>query len=519
LTFIKNKLGYLIVIIINIFVINYSWSCNFNCKYDSESFKFEISEKIPLWKKHIAVPNGKPLLFTDLKKNNYPNCKLAIWYNSHKIPYDFNGIIEKYGMLAAPNYYKAVDLKPFVRFDDLKTPDKPFEESIYKIHHACLDGSNKNSCSDIIKIVEYFAKNKSMTDNYMRRTLGNNQDYWISINRILIPLIVAYSSAIQVENKPDNHEMIGNWLLTAFYNNAYNPLAEATEKRERDMFRETSGSCYKTKGDINWGNSPAQNHSLTAAELAMMYGVLWNDTHMFQVGLDGYNLTLDTVNEDGILPCEAIRGGMAVNYSGSTIHSLLNIYKIASMQGYDLSVLYPEATNNLHKAVSFLLGIFEDEKPIHKFAVHNKANDQCNTIKKQCFHSSGNRANAFGWTRLYKLIFKNNKNINKLNLLKEEFINEKIENTKRAKDLTALFIGHYQTKDLLLNLLPHKSDTSDLNQKFIDDLSGWARGSPRCLYDTTKILNVKSFKCVSNPFIGITNDKNFTHNNNQKCIN
>ena len=500
-------------------------ACSFNCSkgeaYESENFEFEISDRIPLWKNHTAKPSGEPLLLTDLKKNEHPNCRLAIWYNSHKRPYDFSGIIKEYGVLAAPNYYNALGLKPFVRFDDRTMPDNPFQESIYKIHQACIDGGYGNACIDTIKVVEHFAKNKSMTDNYVKRAQGNNQDYWASINRILIPLTLAYSSAIQIEGKPDSHEMIGDWLLSAFHSNAYDPFVGKKEQRERDMYRETAGSCNTTKGNLNWGVSPAQNHSLSSAELAMMYGVLWNDTHMFQVGLDGFNLTLDTVNAAGALPCEAVRGGMALNYSGSTFSVLLNIYKIAEMQGHDLSQLYPEATKNLHRAAGFILRAVEDEQIIHGLAKSNRANDQCDTVKKQCFHSSGNRANAFGWTRLYRSLFPNHENTKKLAALKNEFVGKKISDPKRAKDLTALLISHYPTKDLMLNLVPHKSDQADLNQEYIDDLSMWAKGSPRCLYDTVsksiedtepKSQTNDAFACVSTPFSALMAGNNSINN-------
>ena len=229
----KNLIPTTFIVFLGLFTASNVLACSFNCSkgeaYESENFEFEISDRIPLWKNHTAKPSGEPLLLTDLKKNKHPNCRLAIWYNSHKRPYDFSGIIKEYGVLAAPNYYNALGLKPFVRFDDRTMPDSPFQESIYKIHQACIDGGHGNACIDTIKVVEHFAKNKSMTDNYVKRAQGNNQDYWASINRILIPLTLAYSSAIQIEGKPDSHEMIGDWLLSAFHSNAYDPFVGKKE--------------------------------------------------------------------------------------------------------------------------------------------------------------------------------------------------------------------------------------------------------------------------------------------------
>ena len=77
----------------------------------------------------------------------------------------------------------------------------------------------------------------------------------------------------------------------------------------------------------------AQNHSLQSSLAAMMYGVLWEDEHLYQVGLDSYLITLASVNEDGVLELEAIRGGSGLFYSGATLHTLLQIREIAKESG------------------------------------------------------------------------------------------------------------------------------------------------------------------------------------------
>ncbi len=126
MTFCKNVTLRTLITFFGLLTASNALACNFYCSkgegYESSNFEFEISDRIPLWKNHTAKPSGEPLLLTDFKKNEHPNCRLAILYNSHKRPYDFSGIIKENGVLAAPKYSNALGLKSFVRFDERTMP-------------------------------------------------------------------------------------------------------------------------------------------------------------------------------------------------------------------------------------------------------------------------------------------------------------------------------------------------------------------------------------------------------------
>jgi hypothetical protein len=325
--------------------------------------------------------------------------------------------------------------------------------------------------------MEIFGAKNAFTQNTAAST-SRTAPYFVTVHRFLKPLLAAYSTASQRVGRHDKDLDFKDWMQQAIFQNTHNPFAPKG-KKDRDMAREHAVNDIFEKN----GYDPAENHSLQSGLVAMMFGVLWQDDHMYHVGLDSYLITLKSINSEGALPLEAIRGGSGMFYSGATLHTLLQIYEIAKNQKQDLLISYPE-TENLHRAAAFLLDVVENEKIILKYAKADRKDSMCKTYKKQCFHDN-NRDGAFGWVRLYMKNFPNHKNTRRILGFYDELVSKRPIDKRRKENLNAVIKGNFSHEPFRHNLTyPAKYDEQDSYEfKNFPNDGNWNIGDTRCLYD------------------------------------
>tara|TARA_Y100001970_G_scaffold185348_1_gene225439 strand:- start:1457 stop:2932 length:1476 start_codon:yes stop_codon:yes gene_type:complete len=433
-----------------------------------------IEGQIPLTRKYDLTPTKSDILLTDTRIYEYPHCEDSIKSNKRLYPYDPSSVESLTKKIAVKDINDVID---FSDGDD-KGPSDVFGMTINKAHMACLE-DGLSGCSSIWVAMNILSKADAFTKN---TKAGNSlETYFQTIHRMLKPLLAAYSTASQKLGRHKKDEIFKVWMKEAIFQNTYNPFADKGT-RDRDLVREKPVRTYGPKYK-KMGRDPAQNHSLQSGLIAMMYGVLWEDEHLYQVGLDSYLITLESVNEDGVLELEAIRGGSGLFYSGATLHTLLQIREIAKNQGHFLDELFIE-TNRIHDVASFLLDVVENEKLILKYAKANRTNSMCNTYQKQCFHDN-KRDTAFGWVTIYLKNFPNHENSKRIIKFYEELVSSQPINDMRKENLNAVIKGNFNHEPFRHNLTyPTKNDEKDsYDFKIFPQDTNWNIGSPRCMFD------------------------------------
>jgi len=469
----------LIALLLSLAIPASAWAGNWNKsnKETNAPYAFiEIEGQIPLTRTYDLTPTKSDILLTDTGIYKYPNCEDSIKNNKHLYPYDRSSVASVTKKIAVENINDVIDFTG-PDGDDGGLSDK-FSMTINKAHMACLKG-DFSACWAIRDAMNILSEAAAFTQN--TKAGKSPETYFQTIARMLKPLLAAYSTASQRVGRHEKDEIFKSWMKEAIFQNTYNPLADKGA-RDRDLIREKAVRAYGPKY-ANFGKDPAQNHSLQSGLAAMMYGVLWEDEHLYQVGLDSYLITLASVNEDGVLELEAIRGGSGLFYSGATLHTLLQIREIAKNQGHFLDEQYP-ATNNIHDAATFLLDVVENEKLILKYAKANKSNSMCNTYRKQCFHDD-NRATVFGWVTIYLKNFPNHQNSKRILKFYEELVSNQQIQEKRKENLNAVIKGNFNHGPFRHNLThPTKWDKQDsLNHQMFPTDTNWNMGSPRCMFD------------------------------------
>ena len=453
---------------------------------NKSSYRFiEAEGKIPLHQLHSLTPQNSEILLTDTKNYYHPHCEGSIKNNYKKYRFSSEALKKDFARLAVKDLNEVMDFSDG-NGDDGGLSDK-FSMTINKAHMACLSGDNVG-CQSVMTAMEMLSAEAAFTAN---KKFGDTPvTYFVTVHRFLKPLLAAYSTASQRLGRHKKDMQFRNWMQQAIFQNTYNPFAPEG-KRDRDLIREKPLKAKGPKFSF-YGQDPAQNHSLQSGLVAMMYGVLWQNQHMYHVGLDSYLITLKSINNEGALPLEAIRGGSGMFYSGATLHTLLQIYEIAKNQNQDLSIAYPE-TKSLHRAAAFLLDVVENEEIILKYARLNKTNSMCKTYSEQCFHNT-NRDNAFGWVRLYMNNFPKHENTQRILSFYQELVDSRSIESRRKENLNAVIKGRFEHEPFRHNLTfnPEKWDKPDSYDftSFPTD-NNWSIGSPKCLYDKLPVTELK----------------------------
>jgi hypothetical protein len=416
-------------------------------------------------------PREQPKVITDVVGNQYPACSDTYSFSRMGRITSTSAILTMYRPFLGPDFYQSF---PNWQMGTADQPTIDFSDTIFNLHHRCLAGETAE-CKAIIDIVTAFAENNAQTRNHdpLAKTPGAEL-YFQTIHRILVPLITAYSSAIQVMGRPANHGLIGEWAYNAIIQNTYNPFAPVSAQN-RDFFRGNRRASLGSCPDLR-----AQNHSLQSAYLASAYGAIWGDPAMFSLAFDSLSFTLGSIRSDGSLRCEATRGANAIMYSGGTLSTILQILYLAKLHGIDFKSF--ENIERIHDAARFLVDASQNMDLINKYAQENFVAWCDDDYRKQCIDTPFGRMIGFGWIRPYKLLFPDHPNIGMLDDLADEMSSSENMDQERKIVLSAILKSAYPVVRIQKNLVDDRSYLTETYTTVFEDAIEWNRGSPYCLY-------------------------------------
>ena len=460
---------------------------NWNTKISSQSIG---NGKIPIFgNSNIeVVPNFK--ILTDVDRNDYKYCSESNLDRTGRPIKHLGYFKSKYRAYFEKNYSQTFDDIDASILVNGKEEFSSFEDglinytfSLQAQNHACLSNPATN-CGVILDLVTELAEAQvaSEYNNGVEKTDIPFQ----SIQKFLIPTLIAYSSAVQALGIPENHQEIGRWFSSAISANVY----DVKRGKAIDFFRSKKDlrpdsrkfGCFKA----------AHNHSLQSGFLVMSYGILWGDQHSFNVGIDQLQTTLKSVRNDGALPCEVTRGSNSLFYSGATIHTMLQMLKAISLQGIDIDTVAD--LDPLHRAVKFQIDSGVDGEGLNTYTSRFSENTWCTpyqNISDQCMYQRPKRNAAFGWIQLYRNLFPEHQNTQLLRMLQKQFTETKIDDPVRRMKLNAMFQPNQIKSQLRLNYIdiiePWENGGSKDDQGMVhfNDTGDWSRGSPLCLYGLT----------------------------------
>lgn len=440
---------------------------------DMVEMRFQARDKvrIPSINRYNFSPADLPLVITNTYKYEFPACADTFSWSRMSRTTDLDVVLSTYKEFISPNIYKSY---PHWLDGTYEQKTVNFSDSVYNLHHRCLSGE-VSYCKSIIAIVQSFSKAAALTENYDPTENRKNPElYFISISRILIPLLISYSSAIQIEGLPDNHEEIGKWAYSAIIQNTYDPYRPAG-KRTRDFFRDELKGSLRICPDIR-----AQGHSIQSAYLIGIYGAVWRDPHMFSLAFDSLQFTLASIDRNGALPCEAMRGAVALFYSGSVLSNILQIIYLGELHGIGADQI--KNSERVHKAALFLIRSAQDPKLIQKYAKVDFGSWCYEDYRHQCIDTPFGRMGAFGWIRLYRLLFPDTATVKVLDKLSNEMATADGLSDDRKIVLGAILKSSYPTAMLLKNITSDRSDLIESSTTVYEDSIEPNRGSPYCLY-------------------------------------
>ena len=452
-------------------------SCTMTSNYD-EQFYPEILlyndksdfklYRVPVFDNFNFSINYPNILFIDVKSKIFKTqCIYSHENNLNKYRFDIKTIKERNNLLFNSNIFE----KSNNNFDILDPITNDFMMRSLKLGTACLMDL-ENSCETIFELTNEFRTNNALTKNTSDST---PETYYLTNNRILRPLLTAYSYASQKIGRPDDDIKNKQWFLKAIYQNTFDPRPNQIN-RERDFERSALGDCNK---DLR--TAVGQNHHTQSGLIYEMYGVLWNIPEYAAIGLDAANAALKSVDEKGALVCDAARGANAIAYQGFNLSNIVSILTIANNQKNNINKL-PEI-NSLHRAVKFQLDLLYDKTQIYSYSKRMVASLCSNNYKEQCFHSDGLRHAAFGWVIPYQKLFPQHENSKKIKKIFRQIINDKIEDNELKRNLNAFAKGRIPTYLFKKNMIyEFQSDWDDQTRFIYDDLSHATNGSPICMY-------------------------------------
>ena len=357
-------------------------------------------------------------------------------------------------------------------------------------HHRCLHNQDKTSCGKLIEITSDLANSNAATKP--SSNIKNTDIPFTTIQKFLIPTIIGYSTAVQVLGVPENHKEIGEWFNATFNAN----VLDTKTGRGIDLFRDKSALKPEKK---KFGCFlAAQNHSLQSGFLYMAHSAIWGDIEQLLIGIDQLQLTLKSIRPDGALPCEVARGPNSLFYSGATIHTMLQMLHLMSLNG----IKYEEFIDleSLHRAASFQFESGIKPKNLEKYTKTFKENVWCKPYKGtsgQCMYQRPKRNVSFGWIQLYIKLFPNHENTKLINATFEKFQTEVLLDPIKKLNLNAIFQPN-QTKSTLKNNYEDIVEPWETNGRKEDgsmihfnDTSDWGRGSPLCLYGLSSDFSAK----------------------------
>lgn len=452
-----------------------------DCPQDSMSNTLDFLHKhgfnannlyqVPVFEKFNFDVKDPDILLVDIRKDSFERCRHTVKNNLRKYPYDAPSFYATASILFEKDIYRAAGNDHSL----LEEITNNFVSRMYKQGHACLMGEEK-ACQATFEIIDQMQKRNALTKNTSNST---PETYYLTNSKILSPLLVAYSYAVQRLGRPKSDFSNSIWFKNALYQNTYDPRPNV-RKRERDFERTGLGSC---NGDIR--HAAGQNHHTQSGLLYQMWGVLWNHNEYAAIGLDATNAALKSVNTEGALVCDAVRGANAMTYQGHNLSNMVASLMMARNQDVDLTQL--SHLDALHHAVKFQISLIFDQEPIYKYAKKDIASWCNKDYRKQCFHKAGRRDLAFSWVIPYMKLFPQHENTKQIKSIFKKISNEQIVDDEMKRNLNAFVAGKIPTDNYRENIFyQNQWDKDDATLYIYDDFDVPAKGSPVCMYGILK---------------------------------
>jgi len=229
-------------------------------------------------------------------------------------------------------------------------------------------GGNKAECQKIIEHTIYLSNQKKALFNWSGR---EDWDYiWVSTfwnNTSLNVVLYAYKIASeQVGVDATTNNQIKKWISKAVKSNKNLYLANV--------------------------NKTFNNHQLQWLRANALYGLIWNDSKALKISHKGLKKFLKSINKNGVMKEEAIRGSRGLWYTGRAFHAIFSISELLNEAG--IEVYDNKYKEKINKAVNFYIDASADNKLIYKWAKKKKNNDGNPKIQEQA-HTGNSWVGAY----------------------------------------------------------------------------------------------------------------------------
>lgn len=266
---------------------------------------------------------------------------------------------------------------------------------------SCL-GGNEKACAIIQRGAVDWATNSLLDKPRGGSGSGTHWNDTLTVNmRLINPLVTALGVAEAFTPMLNEDRNVVDPWLAKMVNNFEHGLR--------------SSGRYKAGKDGASARKAAHNHAVQSSLGAMSYGAWVGDDSAFSVGLDQWNITLQSIRDDGSLPIETRRGARALFYHGRTLTALIQIAERAKVQGINLYNLPPSPEKNIHKVASFFIEAVRNPELVLGYASTNKAPGPSKDYSRQDLGGSG----TLGWIAPYIAQFPNHHNTKALLTMKE----------------------------------------------------------------------------------------------------
>jgi hypothetical protein len=289
---------------------------------------------------------------------------------------------------------------------------------------GCLAGDDR-SCRSIQEGAVAWATQSSLGKPQRN---NNSALFWnntLTVNmRLINPLISALAVAeVHTPMSRSDRTLVDLWLQKTIENFEHNLLAEGYYK----------GGIAGTTA-----RKAAHNHATQSSWSEMSYGAWIGNDEAFSSGLRQWNLTLESMREDGSLPIETRRGARALYYHGNTLSALIQIAERAKVQGIDLYKRPPSPEKSLHRAVTFFISAVRKPDLVLEYARTNFWPGPSKDFTKQ--HLS---PNSLAWIAPYLARHPDHPNTRDLRSLKvsDSYLSSQVADAVNKNGESAEWIG------------------------------------------------------------------------------
>ena len=441
--------------------------------------------KIPLLINYDVGPDGRGLVLTDVAKNDYAQCEVSSYFILMRRPMAFTEIVDGFQGFFEPDLYpNYMASKVEQETDDITGI---FNAEVFNLHHRCLEGQ-RDTCQTIIDIAKLMtSKGSYVLTVDPNKQVAVSEVYFRSKQKVLMPLLIAYSTAIQVLGKPPEHEAIGKWAYSAILQNTFDPFD--LDPYAKPNFRSATRELFRRgEPDADLVGSGCRDlrggsHSLKSGYLAGMYGAIWNDEHMFRIAFDVAEFVLNDIDENGAT-CNASRGASALGYLGGDLNTILLIFQLAKMNGIDPMTI--KNAGNVHRMAEFILNSALDDTVLETYAKQNFLPGCGEDYHRQCIDKSAFRMAAFGWIPLYRNLFPDGPASKHFDELVHEMETSTTLTEDRKWALTAILRSNYPYATIKHNFANVSVENWDNAFVIYTDVINSNMGSPYCLYGYTE---------------------------------